>query len=184
MPPCGHAEFPTSDVMDIDDAMPDELTGVLQDIELPHEMNVDRDSHAQTLDSDDTSHAEMTCDDEASEQLRCHQCFQAHKICLTNLKKWNCKVVPNATDENWKPCNCGTPGSGAMHGSKQSVFHDYEDPRRLRFDPSLEYTRNSDGSFSDCRVQNLYRSLQIVNQIHTCCFTGTVVFVGLGFLAI
>lgn len=50
-------------------------------------------------------------------------------------------------------------------------FDDDEDPRRLSFNPFLDYSRDVNGRFFDKRVQNLYRNLQIANQIHSCCHT-------------
>ena len=83
----------------------------------------------------------------------------------------------------WKPCICGeaSPESATTSGSTCPVNHgdlavgdyfdDAEDPRRLPFDKSFDYSRSIDGTFHDPRVQNLYRNLQIANQLHSCCFT-------------
>jgi len=113
--------------------------------------------------ADDDSEV-VTC----AEMLYCQPCAP-HRICLSNLKQWNCKEVDSSSDFDWRPCDCGSSNVG--HGSQLSYFSDAEDPRRLPFDPSFNYTRGKDGLFRDPRVQNLYRNLQIANQMHRCCFT-------------
>lgn len=50
-------------------------------------------------------------------------------------------------------------------------FDDTVDPRRLNFNPILNYYRNDQGYFADGFVQSLSRRLQLANQIHRCCFT-------------
>ena len=50
-------------------------------------------------------------------------------------------------------------------------FKDTNDPRRMNFDPSLNYSRTLSGNFVDPIVQACSRRLQIANQIHRCCFT-------------
>jgi len=100
----------------------------------------------------------------------CRPCFKPHEICMTNLKSWSCQQVPDTTSFDWKPCNCAET-NGENHRSKDhSYFEDSEDPRRLPFNKFLNYKRDNNG-FHDHRVQNLYRNLQIANQIHSCCFT-------------
>ena len=100
----------------------------------------------------------------------CKPCYQPHEICLTNLKTWYCAVVPDSTSFTWKPCDCGS-NPRVNHNSEIIYYDDAEDPRRLPFDPNLDYRRHTDGAFYDHRVQNLYRNLQIANQLHNCCFT-------------
>ena len=121
-----------------------------------------RTSESMNLADDDSD--VVTC----AEMLYCQPCAP-HRICLSNLKQWNCKEVGSDTDFNWRPCDCGSSNVG--HGSQMACFTDVEDPRRLPFDPSLNYTRGEDGTFQDARVQNLYRNLQLANQMHRCCFT-------------
>jgi len=85
------------------------------------------------------------------------------------LADWVCDVS-NPSDFDWKPCNCSntkvhrTP----LYGK---IFDDANDPRRLPFDVSLDYSLHSDGGFADPRTQNLYRNYQLCNQIHDCNFT-------------
>ena len=50
-------------------------------------------------------------------------------------------------------------------------FKDTNDPRRMNFNPSLNYSRTLSGNFIDPIVQACSRRLQIANQIHRCCFT-------------
>jgi hypothetical protein len=103
-------------------------------------------------------------------------CYQPHEVCITALKDWCCRESSDSTDGkaqfNWKPCNCGTANS-PEHGNLGvgDYFDDSEDPRRLTFDATLNYNRLPNGSFTDKRTQNLYRNLQIANQMHSCCFT-------------
>ena len=100
----------------------------------------------------------------------CNHQTKQHEICMTNLKTWICSKATDETAFDWMPCNCGASDVTVAHGSKQEFFSDSEDPRRLPFDESLDYTRDTRG-FQDSRVQNLYRNLQIANQMHKCCFT-------------
>jgi len=103
-------------------------------------------------------------------------CYQPHEVCITALKDWCCRESSESTDGkvqfNWKPCNCGSANS-PEHGNLGvgDYFDDSEDPRRLTFDATLNYNRLPNGSFTDKRTQNLYRNLQIANQMHSCCFT-------------
>ena len=53
----------------------------------------------------------------------------------------------------------------------KEYFTDAENPCRACFDPAWDYERLCNGDFYDYRVQNQYRSLQIANQFHRCCFT-------------
>ena len=53
----------------------------------------------------------------------------------------------------------------------EEYFTDAENPCRASFDPSWDYERLCNRDFHDDRVQNQYRSLQIANQFHRCCFT-------------
>ena len=99
----------------------------------------------------------------------CQPCVtDHHKSCLTNRNRWSCSVVQDSTDFQWQPCDCRT--GVVAHGQSFSYFTDAEDPRRLPFDPNLDYYRDESG-FRDPRVQNLFRNLQIANQMHKCCFT-------------
>ena len=110
--------------------------------------------------------------DDQPQSLFCGPCSDVpvHRTCLTNLKRWACKEVPDEDNFYWKPCDCGT-SAGVAHGSQLGYFTDAEDPRRLPFDPTLDYTRDETGVFADPRVQNLYYYLQLANQMHSCCFT-------------
>ena len=109
-----------------------------------------------------------------SELQYCLPCFQPHELCLTSLKQWSCQrdVGDPESEFYWKPCNCAVAGVHE-HGclAVGDYFDDAEDPRRLSFNPTFDYSRHADGTFSDPRVQNLYRNLQIANQLHSCCFT-------------
>ena len=53
----------------------------------------------------------------------------------------------------------------------KDYFVDGDNPCRINFDSSLNYERSCNGDFSDVYVQQHYRSLQIANQFHRCCFT-------------
>ena len=51
-------------------------------------------------------------------------------------------------------------------------FDDYNDPRREIFDPHLDYYRNDDDLAFASKVTSMkYRRLQLVSQMHQCCFT-------------
>ena len=111
-----------------------------------------------------------TPEESSSHMELCEPCnnYAPHEICMTNNKSWNCACGSSPSSFDWIPCDCGT--TGVAHGSKQPFFTDAEDPRRLPFNDALDYFRDLSG-FNDQRVQNLYRNLQIANQIHRCCFT-------------
>jgi hypothetical protein len=52
------------------------------------------------------------------------------------------------------------------------MFDDINDPRRNRFDPSLNYNRDPISlEFLDILVKTLYRKQQLCNQMHECCFS-------------
>ena len=52
------------------------------------------------------------------------------------------------------------------------MFNNLNDPRRLRFDPLLDYNRNDETlKFNDKNVQRLFRNQQLANQMHECCFS-------------
>jgi hypothetical protein len=115
--------------------------------------------------SDETSES---AGDAGEKQVLCQPCVaEHHKSCLTNRNRWKCSVVQDPTDFQWQPCDCRT--GVVAHAQSFTYFADAEDPRRLPFDPSLDYHRDAAG-FRDPRVQNLYRNLQIANQMHKCCF--------------
>ena len=102
--------------------------------------------------------------------------FQQHEVCLTALKEWCCcetdESAGGKAQFNWRPCNCGAQNS-PDHGNLAvgDYFDDSEDPRKLSFNATFDYHRFTDGTFKDARVQNLYRNLQLANQMHSCCFT-------------
>jgi hypothetical protein len=50
-------------------------------------------------------------------------------------------------------------------------FSDRNDPRRVPFDPTLNYKRTAAEHYENLAVQILSRRLQIANQIHRCCPT-------------
>ena len=61
--------------------------------------------------------------------------------------------------------------SGYEWCPEKDHFADSDHPCRANFDSSWNYERSCDGEFRDMRVQSQYRSLQIANQFHRCCFT-------------
>lgn len=86
-------------------------------------------------------------------------------------------IQRHSTDENELPpqsndriqrINEETQYDSAPH---KLYFDDTTDPRRLNFNPTLNYNRNDQGYFNDELVQSLSRRLQLANQIHRCYFT-------------
>ena len=61
-----------------------------------------------------------------------------------------------------------TPPFDNRH-AMNNYFQDYNDPRRESFNPDLDYSRVD--VFSSSETQSIYRRLQLVNQMHRCCFT-------------
>lgn len=92
------------------------------------------------------------------------------------MKEWYCSEASESAGGkeqfNWTPCNCGV-SNAQDHGNLAvgNFFDDSEDPRKLAFNATFDYHRFPDGSFKDARTQNLYRNLQLANQMHACCFT-------------
>lgn len=62
-----------------------------------------------------------------------------------------------------------------QHDHPTDVLPPTDDPRRLHFDPSLDYRYDTeDGTPRDARVRQLYKSLQLISNggfFHTCTFT-------------
>ena len=98
----------------------------------------------------------VSVNEKASDEL--YILYSGHHYMSLNLAKM--PYVPvSGNDYYWRP--------------QKDHFDDDNDPRRWKFDGSLDYRRNIDPTqgidhFADAKVQLQYRNLQIASQMHVC----------------
>ena len=66
---------------------------------------------------------------------------------------------------------CSSEESNYEWSPSKDYFEDMLHPNREYFDSTWNFDRKLNGEFADTRVHKQYRSLQIANQCHRCCFT-------------